>query len=184
MRSHWNTLRSCLSAIVLATSMLVGGISPSEAAVSVSQQNCFNNTGPAYAQWAVYKPYNFAPGTYCIHGITTGALRLVWQADGNLVYYDNNHVEWASNTYNRGATRLALQTDGNVVIYAGTTVLWASNHFACSPTNSSVFRLSLQKESSPGLIVDAIHEQQFSPSGTVWDFQIGNPGTPDCHSGV
>jgi len=43
--------------------------------------------------------------------------RLIMQSDGNLVVYDENlHARWASNTVGAGA-RTAFQTDANLVVY-------------------------------------------------------------------
>ncbi|WP_438279692.1 putidacin L1 family lectin-like bacteriocin [Pseudomonas alabamensis] len=47
-----------------------------------------------------------------------GSSRLVFQGDGNLVFYGaNDRVLWASYTNNKGAAFAAMQGDGNLVIY-------------------------------------------------------------------
>lgn len=47
-----------------------------------------------------------------------GTHKLVWQSDGNLVFYraSDNHAVWNSGTYGKGVD-LVFQTDGNLVIY-------------------------------------------------------------------
>ncbi|MCY8087230.1 hypothetical protein OZL46_14055 [Bacillus sonorensis] len=45
--------------------------------------------------------------------------RFIFQTDGNLVLYENqDHTVWNTNTDGTGANRAILQTDGNFVIYA------------------------------------------------------------------
>jgi hypothetical protein len=58
----------------------------------------------------------------------TGGTRLVMQADGNLVVYNQNNVAvWATGTNGNPGARLVLQTDGNMVIYNTSNVaLWAT----------------------------------------------------------
>jgi hypothetical protein len=57
--------------------------------------------------------------------------KLIFQADGNLVVYDeNDRARWASHTVNRGSYTL-FQPDGNFVVYAvdhtTQSAVWASN---------------------------------------------------------
>lgn len=55
-----------------------------------------------------------------------GMYRLVLQADGNLVTYDElNRPIWASNTFLPGASALN-QADGNLVLYSGGQPRWAT----------------------------------------------------------
>jgi hypothetical protein len=53
---------------------------------------------------------------------------LYFQPDNNLVVYDENgHARWASNTVGKGNKAL-FQSDGNFVVYNGSgTATWASN---------------------------------------------------------
>ena len=51
--------------------------------------------------------------------LNNGVVRLVWQADGNLVLYDKYGASWAAGTNGRGASSLSWQADGNLVVYAG-----------------------------------------------------------------
>ena len=48
--------------------------------------------------------------------LNNGIVRLVWQADGNLVLYDKYGALWASGTNGSGAS-LCWQVDGNLVVY-------------------------------------------------------------------
>ncbi|MGV9563816.1 hypothetical protein [Streptomyces sp. NPDC003480] len=52
---------------------------------------------------------------------------LVMQSDGNLVIYDENgHARWASNTSGAG-NRAVFQEDGNLVVYnSSNQTLWSS----------------------------------------------------------
>lgn len=66
----------------------------------------------------------FARGQFCLTDPSSNE-KLVFQGDGNLVYYRNGYARWASGTVNQGTT-LNFQSDGNIVIRnsAGTAV-WA-----------------------------------------------------------
>jgi hypothetical protein len=57
-----------------------------------------------------------------------GRFEFVFQSDGNLVLYDQNHAAiWASHTNGRGGVEAVMQTDGNLVIYdASHHALWAT----------------------------------------------------------
>ncbi len=78
------------------------------------------------------KSYNYSPGGWCM---TDGTSEVVWQSDGNLVWYDiaDSHVFWKSDTCTSctwtdltGSYRLSFQLDGNIVIYTRSGhVLWA-----------------------------------------------------------
>jgi hypothetical protein len=59
-----------------------------------------------------------------------GRVRLVMQADGNLVLYrtDDGYPLWASNTWQKPVTYAIMQGDGNLVAYsAAGQPFWASN---------------------------------------------------------
>lgn len=58
-----------------------------------------------------------------------GAVRFVFQGDGNLVLYRQADwiPLWSSKTNGSGADHCYMQGDGNLVIYAGGTPKWASN---------------------------------------------------------
>ena len=60
-----------------------------------------------------------SPGTHFTHGdfVQTGRSLLIFQADGNLVLYDDlGRARWASGTDHRGQEAI-FQTDGNLVVY-------------------------------------------------------------------
>lgn len=66
-----------------------------------------------------------------------GWVKLVMQADGNLVeyYLPTGTAIWATNT--NGPNRITkMQTDGNLVVYSPTGALWASNTFIPGATLS------------------------------------------------
>jgi hypothetical protein len=56
------------------------------------------------------------PGTNFTLAVN-GWEHLVWQADGNLVIYDEKGPRWASNTNSPTVSKLCWQGDGNLVIY-------------------------------------------------------------------
>lgn len=68
------------------------------------------------------------PGTIINIGdsFAVGKSRLIFQNDGNLVFYgENDRVIWASHTEHKGATFAAMQGDGHFVIYnANRKPLW------------------------------------------------------------
>jgi hypothetical protein len=73
--------------------------------------------------WTQFFSIDYSPGNFSLN---SGPGHLVFQTDGNLVFYENSIALWQAQTYGRGATKLALQTDGNIVVYAGNTPLWQS----------------------------------------------------------
>ena len=57
----------------------------------------------------------------------TRPLRLILQADGNLVLYkDGSQALWATATNGMAATQAVMQADGNFVVRAATKALWSS----------------------------------------------------------
>lgn len=72
-----------------------------------------------------------APGTIINPGdvYSIGQSKLVFQGDGNLVFYGKeNRVLWASYTQNKNASFAAMQGDGNFVIYnAAKQPIWSTN---------------------------------------------------------
>ena len=70
----------------------------------------------------------------CIVGSSDKKATVLWQKDGNLVFYISNKAVWASNTAGKGAL-LSLQTDGNIVIYnAKNVAVWASSSKLYTPS--------------------------------------------------
>ena len=64
---------------------------------------------------------------------------LCFQADGNLVIYDEASTpKWSSNTAGMKATTLSLQNDGNLVMYSPSGAVWASNTDVFAETRSYV----------------------------------------------
>jgi len=53
--------------------------------------------------------------------------RAIFQEDGNVVVYDDYSAVWASNTNGHPDSQLCLQNDGNLVIYDDGKPIWASN---------------------------------------------------------
>lgn len=59
--------------------------------------------------------------------LDNGLVRLVFQADGNLVLYTKHGAAlWASGTNGKGGSRVDFQADGNLVIYDGKKAVWSS----------------------------------------------------------
>lgn len=78
------------------------------------------------------QPANIIPaGTMINPGDTfyIGKSRLIFQGDGNLVFYgENDRVLWASYTHNKDGAFAAMQTDGNFVIYnSARQPIWNTN---------------------------------------------------------
>lgn len=116
------TIRTRVAAIALGALMLLG-VAPTAGAAD--QRNCFDHRGPSQVKWQAARSY--APGTLCLqdgHGY-----RLVWQADGNLVWYAGGNGAtpvWASHTARQGR-RLVLDTHGFVTVTgSGGRTLWTT----------------------------------------------------------
>jgi len=100
--------------------------------VAASPASAATCSSAADAHWSTQKSYNYSPGGWCM---TDGTSEVVWQSDGNLVWYDiaDSHVFWKSDTCTSctwtdltGSYRLSFQLDGNIVIYTRSGhVLWA-----------------------------------------------------------
>ncbi len=101
----------------------VGGVFSSPSASAATRTKC-SATSPSYKQWQTTIQYGLA-NAFCIKDGRGG--ELVWQDDGNLVWYINGVAKWASGTYNRGKF-FKLQSDANMVIYdASNKAVWASS---------------------------------------------------------
>jgi hypothetical protein len=127
-RTVLKRIKYAVMAVLVALGMVVLS-APSAQANTVSGTTC-NGTGSVF-RWktnfyfdsgAVYEPT-------CISDAS--GVRLIWQADGNLVIYSGAHsggtALWASHTTGHNAV-LALQTDGNIVVYDGNNLnraLWS-----------------------------------------------------------
>lgn len=118
--------RRLVVAAALAVSVPAGIVVAAPA--SASAPSC-NTASRAY--WSTQRAYNFSPGGWCM---TDGRSEVVWQSDGNLVWYvvSNGHVLGSSDTCTScswttktGASRLSFQVDGNIVVYRSDgTKLW------------------------------------------------------------
>jgi hypothetical protein len=69
-----------------------------------------------------------------------GRFRLAFQADANLVIYDNGAAIWSTNTWNVAdalkPTHLDMQADGNLVLYNdGNQAAWASGSWGSGRVN-------------------------------------------------
>ncbi len=81
-----------------------------------SSANCITDTS---FEWDLAR--TIAPGGLCL---ISGANKLVFQADGNLVHYLNGVARWSTGTAGRGA-KLAFQSDGNIGVYdASNRAVW------------------------------------------------------------
>ena len=61
------------------------------------------------------------------HGLESSHTSLVMQGDGNLVYYADGHVQWATGTAGNPGASVVLQNDRNLVVYSGAgKPLWNS----------------------------------------------------------
>jgi hypothetical protein len=118
--------RRCIAALIVA---LAAGAGTLVAASPASASPTCQEYSPA--RWTTQQSYNFAPGGWCT---TDGLSKVVFQSDGNLVWYDNaNRVLFKSNTCvsctwtpNTGVYKLSFQVDGNIVIYnTRGQALWA-----------------------------------------------------------
>lgn len=121
----------------------------------------FPNKGIVSGYSSTFTPNNTTPILYCWHAginagtpfpnvpqsITSGNSKLVMQADGNLVLYENNVACWSSGTSGTHASGLIFQTDGNLVLKDdggggtfGTVVYWASGiSSTCANANLAYF---------------------------------------------
>ncbi len=114
-------------------------------------------------------PVTMAPGT-SIHSPGTtlfspnARYRFVYQADGNLGLYEDQHPHdlWRSSTYGSNPDRLVMQTDGNLVLYdSNNYAIWHTHTWG----NPGAY-LSLQDDGN--LVI-------YRPDGqyiwTTWTYQ-------------
>lgn len=154
------SISTFVSAAIAICATSVGTATPAGAAPACN--------GGTEGRWSTRVSYSYAPGRWCMNSYDgTRNNKVVWQSDGNLVWYVNDHVLWATNTYNRGANALRFQVDGNIVIYAGTRALWASG--ASSNRNSGTqYRFRTILQSNDPHRKWALSSFQTNPSGTLW----------------
>lgn len=103
---------------------LVGSTFGAAPTASAAVRTKCSSTSPSYKEWQNTITYGLA-NSFCIKDTHNGWL--VWQSDGNLVWYVHGVAKWASNTNDRGKT-FRLQNDGNMVIYDSSgKAVWASS---------------------------------------------------------
>jgi REP element-mobilizing transposase RayT len=131
--------RLVVLAAALAASIplaMVASAAPASAAVPA----CGATT--ATAHWSTQQQFSYAPAGWCMKDAYS---KVVFQSDGNLVWYRNDgHVFWSSNTCTsctggKRAVKLSFQIDGNIVIYRSDGIaLWAIGQ-ATDRTNNTQF---------------------------------------------
>jgi len=105
-----------------------------------------------------------------------GKSRLVFQGDGNLVFYgENDQVLWASYTHNKGGAFAAMQADGNFVIYnAAKQPIWETNTDGAPDAYARI-----QENGSFAIITDHVSWARFGYTPTIKPVRIisfsGNP---------
>jgi len=70
-------------------------------------------------------------------GRGSSAVKLLMQADGNLVIYQNSKALWNTQTYGHSCSSgctVYFQKDANFVVYSGTTSLWSSGTYGSGAT--------------------------------------------------
>lgn len=121
------------------------------------------------------------PGTIINLGdtFTVGQSRLVFQGDGNLVFYgENGRVIWDSRTANKGATFAAMQADGQFAIYTANRVaLW----YTGTDGHPGAYA-RIQEDGSFSIVMDRVCWARFGftpsikPVRTMRKY-VGNPYT-------
>lgn len=93
-----------------------------------SAANCITDTS---FEWDLAR--NIQPGGLCL---VSGANKLIFQADGNLVHYVNGVARWSTGTAGRGA-KLAFQADGNIGVYdSSNRAVWGFHATLSQPFRS------------------------------------------------
>jgi len=172
MKCFLTPLKALLVCALVAMGMSTSVLTASNASAA-TQQNCFNGTGADHGAWTASQTndYKYAPGGWCFHSYQTWEQRLVWQSDGNLVWYQNGssndprYAIAASNTAGRGGT-LWFRKDGSLFIVDSTNhLLWHSpqstNHSA-----SSIYRMNIGLTGMSGIGHLYIH--QTNPDADIY----------------
>lgn len=126
---------------------------------------------------------SYAKGDFCVENTAGG--KLVYQTDGNLVWYLHGQALWSSGTTDRGADQLVLQADGNVVIYtaAGTPLYAASIGYRDWQPSSADYSKEVRLYNSPGAdfinheIGHAVGISGSMLNGLLWG---ASSALPDC----
>jgi hypothetical protein len=67
----------------------------------------------------------FYPGIWVKGEMAKGGTgKLIYQTDGNIVYYYNNVPRWASNTSNKESNKLYFFDNGYIALFNDTTIVW------------------------------------------------------------
>jgi hypothetical protein len=132
---------------------------------SAKPAGCVNDKNFITAGWDFLGPWVFPVNTPIMS--CNGAVKLVFQDDGNLVLYrtaDNVSI-WSSATAGKGGTSARMQIDGNLVVYnSARTPLWSSG------TQSNRARLVLQDDLNLVIYTDDIIYGRAIP---LWSSQFG-----------
>lgn len=118
------------------------------------------------------------PGTIINPGdtFTIGQSRLIFQGDGNLVFYGaNDRVIWASYTNNKGGAFAAMQGDGQFVIYdAARKPIWWTGTSAHAGAYAR-----LQEDGSFAIVTDRVCWARFGYTPTVKPIRVYYPNHAD-----
>jgi hypothetical protein len=168
------TTAHALTGAALSAMFLVVAAAPAHATVTPrAQSNCFNGTGNVSIDWSNRHAVGFAVNApFCIFAPFNRNLRLVWQADGNLVEYNNGtantNARWSSGTAGRGKV-LQFQFDGNVVIYdVNQVALWHT-----SPSGNRIPSTTYRMEFVDRLnTTDVVRTSSFNPNAVLWQHNV------------
>jgi hypothetical protein len=105
---------------------------------------------------------------FCSDDPTETGIRLVFQTDGNLVYYKGSSAIWSSRTNGSGHT-LRLQTNGDITVYGcsigscvgGDHLLWHSN----TAVSGTGWTFSLGISLKPETNIDYVLEDEVDSGG-------------------
>lgn len=118
------------------------------------------------------------PGTIINPGDTfaIGQSRLIFQGDGNLVFYGaNDRVIWASYTNNKGGAFAAMQGDGQFVIYdAARNPIWWTGTSAHAGAYAR-----LQEDGSFAIVTDRVCWARFGYTPTIKPIRVYYPNHAD-----
>lgn len=139
-RTHVHKLVSGLGALLLGVILCVSTVGSASAASPQLAAAAAPSCSSAVYGWSSSVNYTFtAANGWCIYN---SGHKVVFQTDGNLVYYKagQSGSVWNSHTNGHSTATLKFQSDGNMVIYQGSTPLWTSS---TSGNCSGSFRAAL-----------------------------------------
>lgn len=118
------------------------------------------------------------PGTTINAGdaYAIGKSRLVFQGDGNLVFYgENDRVLWHSQTHGKGGTFAAMQGDGNFVIYnAAKQPIWNTNTAGYPDAYARI-----QENGCFSIVTDRVCWARFGYTPTIKPVRVYYPNHAD-----